>query len=120
MGRKKTFFLFFVEFFLFSLIFISCFFQTRKAEAISLEKGEILFNKNCSVCHLGGKNIIIPEKNLKKETLEANGMNNISSIVYQVINGKNGMPAFGGRLAETDIEDIAIYILEKSSKDFQF
>jgi hypothetical protein len=37
-----------------------------------------------------GNNIIIPEKNLKKETLEANGMNTISAISYQVINGKNG------------------------------
>jgi cytochrome c6 len=66
--------------------------------AQSLENGEKVFANNCSVCHLGN-NIIIPEKNLKKETLEANGMNTISAISYQVINGKNGMPAFG-RLTE--------------------
>ena len=30
------------------------------------EYGEELFNNNCSVCHLGGNNVIIPEKNLKK------------------------------------------------------
>ena len=29
---------------------------------------------------------IIPEKNLKKETLEANGMNTKSAIAYQVLN----------------------------------
>jgi hypothetical protein len=34
-------------------------------------------------------------KRILKETLEANGMNTISAISYQVINGKNGMPAFG-------------------------
>jgi cytochrome c6 len=60
-------------------------------------------------------NIIIPEKNLKKETLEANGMNTISAISYQVINGKNGMPAFGGRLKK-EIEDVATYVLKKPEK----
>ena len=71
------------------------------------ETGEVLFKNNCSVCHLGGNNIIIPEKNLKHETLEANGMNSKSAISYQIINGKNGMPAFGGRLKESEIEKIA-------------
>ena len=51
--------------------------------------GKVLFKNNCSVCHLGGNNIIIPEKNLKHETLEANGMNSVSAIGYQIINGKN-------------------------------
>jgi hypothetical protein len=51
----------------------------------SLWRMERKFANNCSVCHLGN-NIIIPEKNLK--TLEANGMNTIISISYQVINEK--------------------------------
>jgi cytochrome c6 len=87
--------------------------------AVSVEKGEKIFVTNCSVCHLGGNNIIIPEKNLKKETLEANGMNTISAISYQVVNGKNGMPAFGGRLTEKEIEDVSVYVLQKSGKNFQ-
>lgn len=74
---------------------------------------------NCSVCHMGGNNIIIPEKNLKKEALEANGMNSISAISYQILNGKNGMPAFGGRLTEEEIGEIATYVLQKSEKNFQ-
>ena len=84
-----------------------------------MDQGEKVFNNNCSVCHLGGKNIIIPEKNLQKETLEANGMNTIPAISYQVINGKNGMPAFGGRLTDKEIEDVATYVLQKSQKNFQ-
>jgi cytochrome c6 len=87
--------------------------------ATSLEKGEKLFLNNCSVCHIGGNNIIIPEKNLKKEALEANGMNSISAISYQVLNGKNGMPAFGGRLTEEEIEEVATYVLQKSGNNFQ-
>jgi mono/diheme cytochrome c family protein len=31
-------------------------------------------------------------------------MNTISAISYQVINGKNGMPAFGGRLTEKELK----------------
>jgi cytochrome c6 len=81
--------------------------------------GEILFKNNCSVCHLGGNNIIIPEKNLKKQTLDENGMNTISTITYQIMNGKNGMPAFGGRLTELEIDEIAKYVLEAAEKNFQ-
>ena len=82
------------------------------------EYGEELFNNNCSVCHLGGNNIIIPEKNLKFETLEANGMNTTSAIKYQIINGKNGIPAFGGRLKEIEIEQIAKYVLDNAKTKF--
>ena len=79
----------------------------------SLEKGEKLFSSNCSACHVGENNIIIPEKNLKKETLKTFGMNNRNSIIYQIINGKNGMPGFGGRLKQNEIEEIASYILKE-------
>ena len=105
---------------LFFLLFLLSFFSFfQEVNANTLEKGEVVFFNNCAVCHNGGNNIIIPEKNLKKETLEANGMNTKSAIAYQVLNGKNGMPAFGGRLKETDIEAVSIYVLEESSKDFK-
>jgi cytochrome c6 len=52
-------------------------------------------------CVIWGNNIL---KRILKETLEANGMNTISAISYQVINGKNGMPAFGGRLTEKKLK----------------
>jgi cytochrome c6 len=94
-------------------------FPFQEVKATSFEKGEKIFLNNCAVCHAGGNNIIIPEKNLKKETLEANGMSTKSAIAYQVLNGKNGMPAFGGRLKENEIEAVAIYVLEESSKDFK-
>jgi cytochrome c6 len=102
------------SFFLF-FFFLFC----EKSESSSLEKGEKIFEKNCSVCHQGGNNIIIAEKNLKKESLETNGMNSMDSISYQVRNGKNGMPAFGGRLKEEDISTIAYYVLFQSEKNFE-
>lgn len=92
---------------------------TAIARAVNLETGKELFLKNCAVCHIQGNNVIIPEKNLKKEALEENGMNNINAISYQILNGKNGMPAFGERLKESEIEIIAKYVLEQSELNFQ-
>ncbi len=85
---------------------------------LAIENGEKLFSQNCSACHLDGTNIIIPEKNLLKETLQENGMDSVSAISYQILNGKNGMPAFGGRLKEEEIEAIAIYVLKAPWKTF--
>jgi cytochrome c6 len=101
-----------------SLIIIIFLMTTTKVDAIDLNKGKILFTNNCNVCHKNGENVIIPEKNLKKEALEENGMNSIDAIIYQVLNGKNGMPAFGGRLSQKDIEEIATYVLKESTLNF--
>jgi cytochrome c6 len=84
------------SFFLLILIFLKWFMR-------SLWRMERKFSPITVACVIWGNNIIIPEKNLK-ETLEANGMNTISAISYQVINGKNGMPAFGGRLTEKKLK----------------
>lgn len=95
---------------------ISLFLNKTLALAADIENGERIFNANCSACHAGGNNVIIPEKTLKKEALEANSMNNMNAITYQVTNGKNAMPAFGGRLDDSDIEDVASYVLSQSQK----
>jgi cytochrome c6 len=86
------------------------------AMAADIENGEKIFTANCSACHAGGNNVIIPEKTLQKEVLEANGMNSVKAITYQVTNGKNAMPAFGGRLADSEIEDVANYVLSQSEE----
>jgi cytochrome c6 len=99
-----------ILFFFFFIIFPSY--------ALNLEKGKTLFNLNCTACHQKGENLIIPEKNLKKEILQANGMYSLNAIKYQILNGKNGMPAFGGRLKEQEIEEIANYIIIRSEKNF--
>lgn len=74
-------------------------------------KGEQLFNANCSACHIGGNNVIISHKTLRKEALEKYEMDSIDAIRNQVINGKNAMPAFGTRLSEEEIGAIADYVL---------
>ena len=77
-----------------------------------IKKGEILFKQYCNACHVNGNNRILPEKNLKKETLEIFGLNNQLSLLYQISNGKNGMPAFGGRLKKVEIKEISSYLLK--------
>lgn len=79
-------------------------------------KGSKIFSANCSACHLGGNNVIMANKTLKKEALEKYGMNSLSAIINQVKKGKNAMPAFGGRLSDEQIEDVATYILKQAQK----
>ena len=74
--------------------------------------GKNLFNIYCSACHQNENNRIIPEKNLKKETLKIFGIANKKALHYQITNGKNGMPAFGGQLKKNEIEEIVIYLLK--------
>ena len=78
--------------------------------------GESLFISNCSACHYDGKNLILPEKDLKKATLTLSGINSLEALSYLITNGKNGMPAFGERLQEIEIEEIAKYILQPNGK----
>lgn len=96
-----------------SFIFLLTTFGSPLLDSYSLEKGKELFSTHCISCHADGKNRILPEKNLKKETLEALGINNRNSLFYQIMNGKNGMPAFGGRLQEIEIEQIISYIFNE-------
>ena len=105
------------EFILIFLWVLMC--KPTCVKAYNLERGKNLFNQNCIAGHKRGQNVIIPEKNLKRLTLEANGMYSNEAIIYQVLNGKNGMPAFGGRLTENEIEDIAGYIMISAENNFE-
>jgi cytochrome c6 len=101
---------------LLSLLGFTFLFLSQNSFAADIENGEKIFTANCSACHAGGNNVIMPEKTLKKDVLEANGMKSVDAITYQVTNGKNAMPAFGGRLSDSDIEDVANYVLSQSDK----
>ena len=83
----------------------------------NFNEGKLYLSK-IAIMYKAGRNMIIPEKNLQRLTLEANGMYSRESIIYQVLNGKNGMPAFGGRLNQTEIEDVADYVLISAENNF--
>jgi cytochrome c6 len=85
--------------------------------AKDIENGAQVFQGNCAACHAGGNNVIQNEKTLRKEALEqylAGGLKE-ASIVTQVTNGKNAMPAFGGRLDADEIEDVAAYVFDQAT-----
>ena len=78
--------------------------------------GEKIFSGNCAACHAGGQNVIMPEKTLEQSALEQylDGGFNEGAVVKQVTNGKNAMPAFGGRLSDNDIKNVASYVITTS------
>jgi cytochrome c6 len=85
--------------------------------AKDIENGAQVFAGNCAACHAGGNNVIQNEKTLRKEALDqylAGGLKE-TSIVTQVTNGKNAMPAFGGRLDAEEIEDVAAYVYDQAT-----
>ena len=87
------------------------------AFAADIEAGAQVFAGNCAACHAGGNNVIQNEKTLRKEALEQylEGGLKPSSIVYQVTNGKNAMPAFGGRLDDDEIQNVAAYVFDQAT-----
>jgi cytochrome c6 len=88
--------------------------------AADVAHGAQIFSANCAACHMGGGNVVNAERTLKAEALESYLENysadHAAAIAYQVTNGKNAMPAFGGKLSDTDIADVAAYVEDQSSK----
>ena len=82
--------------------------------------GAQIFSANCAACHMGGSNVVNAERTLKADALKAyltgyaDGPE--AAVAMQVTNGKNAMPAFGGKLSSTDIEDVAAYVIEQANK----
>jgi len=98
---------------------IATLFAGSPAFAGDAANGGLIFSANCAACHAGGNNVIQAEKTLRKPALEeylAGGFKE-SSIVTQVTNGKNAMPAFGGRLSDDEIGDVAAYVFATASAD---
>jgi Cytochrome c. len=57
-------------------------------------KGAKLFSANCAACHIGGGNVVVSAKTLKKEALEKYGMNSIEAITTQVKKGQKCYACF--------------------------
>jgi cytochrome c6 len=85
--------------------------------------GASVFSANCAACHLGGNNVVQPQKTLKKDALAqfltgyADGPE--AAVINQVTNGKGGMPAFGAKLSAGDIADVAAYVISQSENGWQ-
>jgi cytochrome c6 len=99
---------------LFKLTFI------RPALAAEISNGAKIFESNCASCHIGGGNILITEKTLKKEALlkylKNYDSDSIRAIIHQVQNGKNAMPAFKDKLTPEEILDVASYVFQNAEQ----
>lgn len=88
------------------------------ALAAETSNGAKIFDANCSSCHIGGGNILISHKTLKKEALsnylENYNQDSIKAIIHQVQNGKNAMPAFKNKLSAEEIVEVAAYVFQKA------
>ena len=80
----------------------------------ALADGAATFSANCAACHSGGGNAINPGATLSKADLKKNGKDSLEAIIYQVTNGKAPMPAFGGRLTDDQIAEVAEYVLSQA------
>ena len=100
------------------LIFLSAVMFTFINPAIAGDaaSGAKIFSANCAACHAGGRNVINGAKTLQKDALDKYEMNSIEAITYQVLNGKNAMPAFKGRLTDAQIDDVATYVLSQAEQ----
>ena len=80
--------------------------------------GEQVFSSNCAACHIGGGNVVNGQRTLQQDDLKAYLANyndgHEEAIAYQVTSGKNGMPAFGPKLSDADIADVAAYVESQS------
>ncbi|MCW5317643.1 c-type cytochrome [Nostoc sp. KVJ3] len=99
---------------LFKLTFIS------PALAAETSNGAKIFEANCASCHIGGGNILVTQKTLKKEALskylENYNSDSIEAIIHQVQNGKNAMPAFKDKLSAEEILDVAAYVFQNAEQ----
>ena len=90
------------------------------ALAAETSNGATIFNANCTSCHIGGGNILIEEKTLKKQALskylENYDVDSLAAIIYQVQNGKNAMPAFKDKLTEPEIAEVAAYVFQQAEQ----
>jgi cytochrome c6 len=99
----------------------AAFIVATPALAGDVAAGEQIFDANCAACHAGGQNVIMPDKTLEKEALEAYlaGGRNEKAVITQVTSGKNAMPAFGGRLSDEDIANVAAYVIKTSESGWE-
>ncbi|MCW5312764.1 c-type cytochrome [Nostoc sp. KVJ3] len=89
------------------------------ALAADAASGAKVFSANCASCHAGGKNLVNAAKSLKKADLEKYDMYSAEAIIAQVTKGKGAMPAFGKRLKDDKIQDVAAYVLSQADKGWK-
>lgn len=88
-----------------------------RAQAMDLDKGAALFQRNCALCHAGGATVFVSSgtKTLNKLDLELNNYATKEDIVTLLAKGKGLMPPYLGA-SDQDMLDVAEFVLEKATQ----
>ncbi|MDA8432214.1 MAG: c-type cytochrome [Nitrospiraceae bacterium] len=82
-------------------------------ESAQKNKGEMLFQQNCSPCHPDGGNIINPAFTLHQKDREAHGVKTAKDIMGKMRNPGPGMTKFDKKtIPDKDARAIAEYIMK--------
>ena len=110
---------FFILFLTIAILLVTLSTQPHPVIAADLSNGAIIFDANCNGCHVKGGNIVRRGKNLKLKTLKKNGLDSVEAIAELVSQGKNNMSAYQDRLTDTEIADVAAYVLNRASENWK-
>jgi cytochrome c6 len=105
------------------LVAIIVFFTTFLNSAFAQEnysQGAKIFQVYCAGCHPNGSNIIRRGKNLKISALKRNGVDSMEGIANMVRYGKNNMSSFQDKLSETQIKEVAHYVLQQANNNWKY
>jgi mono/diheme cytochrome c family protein len=88
----------------------------QPAFAKSLDQGQEIFSKSCSVCHSGGQSVFTDgTKTLSLKDLKRNNFGTVESIVKLMKSGKGLMPAF--KNSEEELQAVAEFVLDAAVGD---
>ena len=94
------------------------------ASSADIVRGKEIFDNNCAGCHIGGVNLVKPEKNLQREALARFVSSDLSQAEIQQWVQQSGqhkrivffkMP--DGKMKETDWADVTTYVLDQALND---
>jgi len=92
---------------------------------------EQTFVNTCGGCHAGGGNIVRREATLKLEDLTKYGVDSVDELYNVIYSGRGSMPGygegctpkgactFGRRLTETDVRELAEYVLKQAKAGWE-
>jgi cytochrome c6 len=92
---------------------------------------EQTFASTCAGCHAGGGNIVRRDATLKLEDLTKYGIDSVDELYNVIYSGRGSMPGygegctpkgactFGRRLSETDVRDLAEFVLKQAKAGWE-
>ena len=84
--------------------------ETQPGESQQAANGQQIFSENCARCHTLAAADATGQVGPNLDDLQPDK----ETVVRQVINGGDGMPAFGDQLSEEEIDAVATFVAENA------